>query len=86
MIGLLVSVNPAFARTAFKVASLGDLQTFYRQVKEQGLLIKLTLHHGGSSAFQGKNRAIFANNTSISKGLARKSSVPACRAVSSALG
>ena len=34
--------NPVSAHTAFKVASLGDLQTFYRQVKGQGLSIKVT--------------------------------------------
>lgn len=43
--------NPMLAHTAFKVASLGDLQTFYRQIKEQGLPIKVMLNHGGSLAF-----------------------------------
>jgi catechol-2,3-dioxygenase len=43
--------NPAFAHTAFKVASLGELLTFYRQIKERGLPIRLALNHGGSLAF-----------------------------------
>ena len=33
--------NRAAAHTAFRVASLGDLQTFYRQVKGQGVPIKV---------------------------------------------
>ena len=43
--------NPTFAHTAFKVASLGELLTFYRQIKEQSLPIKLALNHGSSLAF-----------------------------------
>ena len=43
--------NPAAAHTAFRVASLGDLQTFYREVKGQGVSIKVTLNHGSSLAF-----------------------------------
>jgi len=43
--------TPAFAHTAFKVASLGELLTAYRQVKERGLPIKMALNHGCSLAF-----------------------------------
>ena len=43
--------NPAAAHTAFRVASLGDLQTFYRHVKGQGVSIKVMLNHGSSLAF-----------------------------------
>jgi catechol-2,3-dioxygenase len=43
--------NPTAAHTAFRVASLGDLQTFYRQVKGEGVSIKVTLNHGSSLAF-----------------------------------
>jgi len=43
--------NPLLAHTAFKVASLGELLTFYRQMKERGLPIKFTLNHGTSFSF-----------------------------------
>ena len=43
--------NPEAAHTAFRVASLADLQTFYRQVKGQGVSIKAALNHGSSLAF-----------------------------------
>ncbi|MBV9020504.1 MAG: VOC family protein, partial [Ktedonobacteraceae bacterium] len=43
--------NPAFAHTAFKMASLGELLTFYRQIKQRGLPIKMALNHGSSLAF-----------------------------------
>jgi catechol-2,3-dioxygenase len=43
--------NPASAHTAFKVASVGELLTFSRQMKERGLPIKFALNHGSSLAF-----------------------------------
>ncbi|MBV9691083.1 MAG: VOC family protein [Ktedonobacteraceae bacterium] len=43
--------NPAFAHTAFRMASLGKLLTFYRQIKQRGLPIKMALNHGSSLAF-----------------------------------
>jgi len=43
--------NPAFAHTAFKMASLGELLTFYHQIKQRGLPIKLAFNHGSSLAF-----------------------------------
>ena len=43
--------NPALAHTAFRVASLGELQAFYRHIKEQGLPIKVAWNHGVSLAF-----------------------------------
>ena len=38
--------NPAFAHTAFEVASLGELLTSYREVKEKGVPIDATFNHG----------------------------------------
>ena len=38
--------NPMFAHTAFRVASLAELRTFYRQIKERGVPIKNTFNHG----------------------------------------
>ena len=43
--------NPAFAHTAFRIASLGDLLRSYRQVKERGIPIKFTLNHGVQLSF-----------------------------------
>ncbi len=43
--------NPAFAHTAFKLASLDDLLMFYHQIKARGLPIKLAFNHGSSLAF-----------------------------------
>jgi catechol-2,3-dioxygenase len=43
--------NPMSAHTAFKVSSLGELLTFYSQIKERGLPIKFALNHGSSLAF-----------------------------------
>ena len=43
--------DPTRAHTAFKVASLGELRTFYRQVKERGVPIKYTFNHGVSLSF-----------------------------------
>lgn len=43
--------NPALAHTAFRVASLKELLTFYRQIKEQGLPIKFAFNHVASLAF-----------------------------------
>jgi catechol-2,3-dioxygenase len=43
--------NPALAHTAFRVASLKELLTFYRQVKEQSLPIKFAFNHVASLAF-----------------------------------
>jgi catechol-2,3-dioxygenase len=38
--------SPMFAHTAFRVASLEELRTFYRQIKERGVPIKNTFNHG----------------------------------------
>jgi catechol 2,3-dioxygenase len=38
--------NPMFAHTAFRVASLAELRTFYREMKERGVPIKMTMNHG----------------------------------------
>lgn len=43
--------DPAFKHTAFKVATLADLQEFYKDVKKRGLPIKMILNHGCSLAF-----------------------------------
>ena len=43
--------NPAFAHTALKMASLTELLTLYRQIKQKGLPIKLAFNHGSSLAF-----------------------------------
>jgi catechol 2,3-dioxygenase-like lactoylglutathione lyase family enzyme len=43
--------KPEFAHTAFKVASLAELLTFYREVKERGVPIKYALNHGNSLSF-----------------------------------
>lgn len=41
----------ALAHTAFKVASLPELQAFYRRIKGQGLPIKFAFNHVASLAF-----------------------------------
>jgi len=38
--------NPAFAHTAFEVASLAELLTSHREVKDKGVPIKFTFNHG----------------------------------------
>ena len=43
--------NPARAHTAFRVASLKELLTFYRRIKEQKLPIKFAFNHLASLAF-----------------------------------
>jgi catechol-2,3-dioxygenase len=43
--------NPALVHTAFRVASLKELLTFYRQIKQQGLPIKFAFNHVTSLAF-----------------------------------
>jgi catechol 2,3-dioxygenase len=43
--------DPTRAHTAFKVASLEELRTFYRQVKERGVPIKYALNHGVALSF-----------------------------------
>ena len=43
--------NTAHMHTAFRVASLSELLTFYRQIKQQGLPIKFAFNHGASLAF-----------------------------------
>jgi catechol-2,3-dioxygenase len=43
--------NPTLAHTAFKVASLGELRTFYHEVKERRVPIKYALNHGVSLSF-----------------------------------
>ena len=43
--------NGALAHTAFRVASLGELLTFYRQIKQQSLPIKFASNHVASLAF-----------------------------------
>jgi len=43
--------NPALAHTALKVASLGELREWHRQIKERGLPVKFAFNHGASLAF-----------------------------------
>jgi catechol-2,3-dioxygenase len=43
--------NPTLAHTAFRVASLGELKTWYRQIKERGVSIKFALNHGTEFSF-----------------------------------
>ena len=43
--------NPALAHTAFRVASLKELLTFYRRIKERNLPIKYAFNHVASLAF-----------------------------------
>lgn len=43
--------NPAWAHTAFRVASLKELLTFYWRIKEQKLPIKFAFNHLASLAF-----------------------------------
>ena len=43
--------NPRFAHTAFRVASLAELRTFYHEVKEKGVPIKFTFNHGVALSF-----------------------------------
>jgi catechol 2,3-dioxygenase len=43
--------NQMFAHTAFEVASLGELKTSYREVKERGVPIKMTMNHGVALSF-----------------------------------
>ena len=39
------------AHTAFRAASLGEFKALYRQVKEQGVPIKMVLNHGTQLSF-----------------------------------
>jgi catechol-2,3-dioxygenase len=43
--------NPALAHTAFRVASLGEFLTFYREIKQRHLPIKFAFNHVASLAF-----------------------------------
>ena len=43
--------NPTLAHTAFRVASLGELKAWYRQIKERGVSIKYALNHGTEFSF-----------------------------------
>ncbi|MBV8313475.1 MAG: VOC family protein [Planctomycetaceae bacterium] len=43
--------NPTLAHTAFRVASLGELKTWYRRIKERGMPIKFALNHGTEFSF-----------------------------------
>ncbi len=43
--------NPDLAHAAFKVASLADLRTLYRDIVERGVPIKTSVNHGVSLAF-----------------------------------
>ena len=43
--------NPMYAHTAFRVASLAELLTFYRQMKERGVPIKRAYNHGLALSF-----------------------------------
>ena len=43
--------KPELAHTAFKVESLGELLTFYREMKQRELPIKYALNHGTSFSF-----------------------------------
>jgi catechol-2,3-dioxygenase len=43
--------DPTRAHTAFTVASLGELRTFYHQVIKRGVPIKYALNHGVSLSF-----------------------------------
>ena len=48
---LALFANPMYRHFAFKVASLADLRTLYRQISERGIPIKMSLNHGCSLAF-----------------------------------
>jgi len=48
---LALFANPMYRHFAFKVASLADLRTLYRQITERGTPIKMSLNHGCSLAF-----------------------------------
>ena len=43
--------NPAGKHTAFRVKTLADLRTFYRQIVDRGVPIKRAVNHGVSLAF-----------------------------------
>ena len=43
--------NGSLAHTAFRVASLGDLLAFYRNIKEKGVPIKYSLNHATEFSF-----------------------------------
>lgn len=43
--------SPEGKHTAFKVKTLADLRTFYRQIVDRGLSIKRAVNHGVSLAF-----------------------------------
>jgi len=46
-----IYADPNLSHIAFEVASLADLQTFYKLVIDRGLPIRWTLNHGVSLAF-----------------------------------
>ncbi len=48
---IVIFANPDLSHTAFKVASLADLRTRYKDIVERGLPIKAVLNHGVSLAF-----------------------------------
>lgn len=48
---IAIFADPYFIHTAFRVATLGDLRSFYQEIKERDLPIKMQLNHGCSLAF-----------------------------------
>ncbi|MBV9689317.1 MAG: VOC family protein [Ktedonobacteraceae bacterium] len=43
--------NPMFAHTAFRVSSLAELLSSYREIKERGIPITFTFNHGVALSF-----------------------------------
>ena len=48
---IVLFANPDLRHAAFKVASLADLRTCYRDIVERGVPIKMSVNHGVSLAF-----------------------------------
>jgi len=48
---VVFSSNDSLVHTAFRVASLGNLLAFYRQIREQGVPIKYSLNHATEFSF-----------------------------------
>jgi catechol-2,3-dioxygenase len=43
--------DPTLAHMAFRVASLGELKAWYRQIQERGVPVKFALNHGTELSF-----------------------------------
>ncbi len=48
---LVFFANPTLVHTAFRVASLGDLRAFYRNIKERGVPVKYSLNNATEFPF-----------------------------------